>query len=391
MLIGVFVFAIVISVIVTVCLMQGYQKSVYDFAARVAANVQEHYPEAEEEIAKGILQDNGKTSEILNRYGITPNTIDLKINYTSFATLTAVLVISAIVGITIIVVMVVICYVKKEHRKIHEMIRYSEKVLDHQEALDIRDNDESDLSLLKNRIYDITVMLREKSELVEADNKKIEKLLADISHQIKTPLTSLNILNDLLYEELEPSKKEEFLNAMTKELKKVEWLIRNILNIAKIDSKTLILKKEEIQVQTLLEKCKMSFDAICELMRVSIRVKGEDPNVTMIVDEKWTSEAINNLIKNAIEHKAKTIEIHYLQTALYTQITITDDGEGIAKEDILHVFDRFYKAQNSKQDSMGLGLAFVKGIIESQNGDIRVVSKKEFGTMFVIKIYQQDI
>ena len=236
----------------------------------------------------------------------------------------------------------------------------------------------------------MTVMLKEKNFLLEQDKIKIEKMIADISHQIKTPLTSLNILTELLYEEKDIKKKEEFLDDMVKELNKIEWLVKNILNIAKIDSKTLILKREKVNVMELLNKSKTTFNAILELMNVSLVIDGKN-DVYFIVDKKWTEEAINNLIKNAIEHKAKNINITFEKNNVYTMLVIKDDGEGIEEEDLPHIFERFYKAKNSKSESMGLGLAFVNSIITNENGSIRVKSKKGKGTKFIIKIYNMDI
>lgn len=386
-----FVLVIILTCIISTYLADKYKRNLLYFSNIVINNVEENYSDSTEQIINNIFNENVKIDKsVLDKYGISQDTIDINNNMFNYTKTLNTILFIFIISLFVVIFICVIYYMVKQNKKLSKLNNYTEEVLNNNYMLDIRDNDEGNISKLKNKIYDMTVMLKEKNFLLEQDKIKIEKMIADISHQIKTPLTSLNILTELLYEEKDIKKKEEFLDDMVKELNKIEWLVKNILNIAKIDSKTLVLKREKVNVMGLLNKSKTTFNAILELMNVSLVIDGKN-DVYFVVDKKWTEEAINNLIKNAIEHKAKNINITFEKNNVYTVLVIKDDGEGIEEEDLPHIFERFYKAKNSKSESMGLGLAFVNSIITNENGSIRVKSKKGSGTKFIIKIYNMDI
>ena len=386
-----FVLVIILTCIISTYLADKYKTNLLYFSNIVINNVEENYSDSTEQIINNIFNENVKIDKsVLDKYGISQDTIDINNNMFNYTKTLNTILFIFIISLFVVIFICVIYYMVKQNKKLSKLNNYTEEVLNNNYMLDIRDNDEGNISKLKNKIYDMTVMLKEKNFLLEQDKIKIEKMIADISHQIKTPLTSLNILTELLYEEKDIKKKEEFLDDMVKELNKIEWLVKNILNIAKIDSKTLVLKREKVNVMGLLNKSKTTFNAILELMNVSLVIDGKN-DVYFVVDKKWTEEAINNLIKNAIEHKAKNINITFEKNNVYTMLVIKDDGEGIEEEDLQHIFERFYKAKNSKSESMGLGLAFVNSIITNENGSIRVKSKKGSGTKFIIKIYNMDI
>lgn len=374
---------------ITLYINKLYKKMLYDFSNVVITNIHEKCPEFEEEIIKNIFIKNLETSQnsILDKYGINEETINIKYGNMYFSNIIYILFIISIIIFLILLSFIIINYLKKQDKRIDKLSNYANQVLLGDYKLMISDNDESSLSILENKIYDMTVMLKEKSENLSEDKDKLEKLLADISHQIKTPLTSLNLLNDLLYQDLPESKKKEFLDNMQNELKKIEWLVKNLLYLAKLDAKMIEFKTEYIDIRKLINESINEFSVLAEVNNVNITVNCED-KIFVKCDEKWTKEAINNLIKNSIEHLAKNIKINVNTNYLYTQIEVIDDGEGIKKEDIKNIFKRFYKSKNSKNSSLGLGLAFVKGIVENQNGSIKVKSKENEYTKFIIKLYK---
>ena len=140
------------------------------------------------------------------------------------------------------IIFIFIIYNIKQNKKIKELDKYCKELLKGNYLLDLKEQDESNFSILKNDIYDMTIMLKEKNSILEKNSKDIERLISDISHQLKTPLTALNLINDILYKDLDSKKKEEFLDNAQKELEKINWLVKNILNIAKLDSKTIKTK-----------------------------------------------------------------------------------------------------------------------------------------------------
>ena len=390
------ILVVIISLIIFTInyIQQRYKESMYIYTNQVVSKVVEKYPEQEEAIIKDIFLngniDNTNVEDILGKYGFNKGNIDIKNN--NFNIINKIIILFSI--IFVIGILGIICiytiYIRKQNKKLKDLDKYCKEILKGNYILDLREQDESDFSILKNDIYDMTIMLKEKNILLEKNNKDIEKLIADISHQLKTPLTSLNLINDILYTDLPEEKKKEFLDSSQKELEKINWLIKTVLNIAKLDSKTLILDKKYENAYDLCLEIKNNFKAMCEVNHAKIQITS-NKNETILCDKKWTIEALNNIVKNSIEHKGKNIIISIQENNIYTKITIRDDGEGIDKKDLGHIFDRFYKAKNSKQSSLGIGLAFCKSIIRNQDGDIRVKNskKKETFTEFTIKLYKK--
>ena len=393
--IGIILIATILLIIFTIYYIQkNYRESLYLYTNKVISEITKEHPEQEEKIIEEVFLNNSIEEEniedILSKYGFNEENIDIvNDNFKSIDKLIFMFSLIFIIGILGIIGLYTI-YIRKQNQKLKKLDDYCKEILKGNYLLDLKEQDESDFSKLKNDIYDMTIMLKEKNSLLEKNNKDIEKLIADISHQLKTPLTSLNLINDILYTDLPEEKKKEFLDSSQKELEKINWLIKTVLNIAKLDSKTLILDKKNENAYHLCLEVKNNFKAMCEINQVDIEIIS-NKNETINCDKKWTIEAMNNIVKNAIEHGAKTITIKLEENAMYTKITIRDNGEGIDKEDLGHIFDRFYKAKNSKESSLGIGLAFCKSIIRNQDGDIRVKSSKkeeDSWTEFMIKLYK---
>ena len=274
------------------------------------------------------------------------------------------------------------------YQEISILSSYSRKILNNTDPYDIRDNDEGSISILKNDIYKLTVMLNESRKKEQGDKEYLAQSIAEISHQLKTPLTSMQVMIELLKGELPESKKQEFLLSIEKQLERLNWITSALLKISKLDANTANLVKNKVRVSELVDKAIEPLAVIIELKKQSVIIKGSD-QVWFAGDFNWSAEAITNILKNCVEHTQTggTITISFKQTPLYTQISISDNGPGIAREDRPYVFKRFYKGRNSKSDSVGIGLAMSKAIIESQNGYIAVRSITNGGTDFIIKFY----
>ncbi|WP_106767556.1 sensor histidine kinase [Paenibacillus faecalis] len=281
----------------------------------------------------------------------------------------------------------------KRYRDIKKLSDYLASVYSGQPTLDIRDNKEGELSILKNDIYKVTLTLYEQSMYLKKDKLYLAETLSNISHQLKTPLTSMFVMADLLNNpNLPPEKREEFLGNIINQLKRIEWLVTSLLKLSKIDVQSVTFKKELVSVKKLIDKA-------LEPLLIPIELKDQllsiscNENLMVTVDENWTVEAILNVIKNGIEHTpvGGRITITCEETPLYTQIIITDSGKGIGPEDSPYIFERFYKGRNAGPDSVGIGLAMSKTILQSQSADIFMESEFGVGTTFTIKFFKQIV
>lgn len=247
-------------------------------------------------------------------------------------------------------------------------------------------NQEGQIGLLKTELLKMTNILKEKVELLSKEKIFLNDTISDISHQLKTPMTSLIILNDLMYDDLAQEIKIEFLEKIKSQLNRMEWLIKSMLKLSKVEAKVINFKNEKVDV---LEMIKMSIQPSLipiELKNIKVNING-DNDAVFLGDMNWSIEALVNIIKNCVEHTFSngSLNISYEENSLYTEIVIKDSGEGIDKKDLPHIFKRFYKGKSSsKEDSVGIGLAMAKSIIEGQNGDIYVKSEKNKGTQFNI-------
>lgn len=383
------VIIIVSSILIANKIDSEYSNYMYDISARVMLGTDNNI-ETQVNIINKLYDENlsrdeiknGK--EILKKYGI--ENANLSENQKVFNRKIAITICSILGFLEFIIIIVFLIYNKKQKEKWSNLYKYCMDVLNGAKAIELTDEDEGIEGQVKDSIYDVTTLLKKANEELEKNNRETQKLIADISHQIKTPLTSLNMINDILYDGSIPEeKKKEFLDNMHYELDKIYWLVKTLLDISKLDSKTIVLKKSKINLYDMILSIKEQFKVMLDSSNTEFKIN-IDKKATILCDEKWTKEAIDNLIKNAIEHGAKQITVNGTYNKLYTHLEIIDNGDGIDEKDINHIFERFYKAKNSRSESLGLGLAFTKSIIQNQDGTIKVISKKREGTKFIIEI-----
>lgn len=279
-------------------------------------------------------------------------------------------------------------FLHRYFKKINEIEDYMNQVLNGDYTLNIKDYDEGDISNLKNSVYKMTIKLKEQSDLLLQDKIYLEETLEDISHQIKTPLTSMYMITDILSGDVDKKTKKEFLNKNHHQLERLEWLITSLLKMSRLDSGSVKLKKEKVKILELINKAVEPIQVMIELKNIDIQYHLVNKEIE--IDKNWTSEAILNIIKNGCEHTKNRLIISSYVNPLYTSICIEDNGEGISNTDLPHIFERFYKGNHNK-DSIGIGLNMSKKIIGMQNGEIEVETKKGQGTKFIIKFYNKVV
>jgi Signal transduction histidine kinase len=285
-----------------------------------------------------------------------------------------------------------IYYTIRRYRELNKLTAYLRQLSSGDYSLDIRDNTEGELSILKNEIYKVTLILSKQAELLKTEKEQLADAISDISHQLKTPLTSMMVMTDLLNNEnIIPEKRKEFTRNLELQLKRMEWLLSSLLKLSKIDAGTVKFKKEQVKIATLIQQAMKPLLIPMELKEQKLTIRGEE-SVSFLGDINWTTEAVINILKNCIEHTqiSGEITIYYNENPIYTEIIISDNGSGIEKEDLPFVFKRFYKGKNAGEDSVGIGLAMADSIISGQGGNISVISKKQQGTSFHIKLYKQQ-
>ncbi|WP_019537057.1 sensor histidine kinase [Paenibacillus ginsengihumi] len=284
-------------------------------------------------------------------------------------------------------------FTHRRYREIARLSGYLRRISGGDYSLDVRDNEEGELSILKSEIYKVTLRLSEQRSQLQRDKIRLTDAISDISHQLKTPLTSMLMMADLLSDAGLPSaKRAEFTRNLRVQLERIEWLVTSLLKLSKIDAGTVQFKREPLPVGRLIQAALQAVLIPMDVKQQSVSVEGDD-SVSFLGDFNWTAEAVINILKNSVEHTPEggTMAISYSENALFTEIVIADNGPGIPKEDLPYIFNRFYKGKNASEDSVGIGLAMAHSIITSQGGTIEVQSAKGEGTRFRIKFYKQVV
>ena len=360
--------------------------------AQIISEIKENYPEVDTNKIIEILNkddaNNTEGKELLKRYGMYSNeensilTIKNQMN-NNIKTNVALAVI-----INLVWIIIAILYIKSRNKKLNEIKKYINEINNRNYELKIEDNSEDELSNLKNELYKITVMLKEEAEKSKQDKESLKVSVQDISHQLKTPITSISIMLDNLKDnpKMDEKTRQRFIFEIDKQIENISFLIISLLKFSRLEAGVEDFIKEKINVKELISACLKRLEIPIEIKNQNIVIKGKEDSY-FIGDYKWQEEAITNIIKNCIEHtdENKNIYINYEENNLYTKIQIIDEGNGIDKEDIKHIFERFYKGKDSSENSIGIGLALAKTIIEKDNGSISCKSEKGKGTEFIIK------
>lgn len=388
------IITIIFSVFVAISNIYEYKEYTQNFNKKMASIIeliQSKYPEiSTDEIVEIVNSKEIPQNNLLKKYGIDleKKTIILENNKTNNKFMK--IEVSIIFIGSIILLLIFILYERNQDKEIDEITKYLEAINNKNYTLKIDENSEEELSILKNELYKVTVMLRENASNSLKDKINLKTALEDISHQLKTPLTSILIILDNLIDnpEMDYQTRVEFLHDLKRESIRIQSLIQSILKLSKFDSNTVQFIKQDIYLKQIVDEAIKNTESLADLKNIKINVEG-NKKVKLNCDLLWQTEAVTNILKNCIEHSSENtkIDIKYNNNSVYSYITITDYGEGISKEDIPHIFERFYRGKNSANESIGIGLSLSKTIIESNNGIISVESNSD-KTTFIIKYFK---
>lgn len=368
-----------------------YTKNFNNKISAIINVIKKDYPKiTDKEIIKIINNDTLKTNDFFNKYGIDVNNKSILIkndrDYYKFLAIN-------LSFLTITVVILLIIYIRYNYKKekdIKDIIKCIEQINKKNYEIQIDSISEDELSILKNEIYKTTIMLKEAAENSSKDKLNLKKSLEDISHQLKTPLTSILVMLDNIIEDsnMEEKIRNDFIVDIKRNVLNINFLVQSLLKLSKFDANAIHFVKQENDLKTIIEESIKNVSTLCDLRNINIKLNIKE-NSKIICDDKWQIEALTNIIKNAIEHSKNNsnIIINIKNNNVYSMIEVIDFGEGIAKKDIKHIFERFYRCKNTKTDSIGIGLALAKTIIEEDKGTISVESNK-LETKFIIKYYK---
>ena len=360
-----------------------YTKNYNDKINSIISNIKNKYPNIEESDIIEIINNEEDSEDILSKYGIDSITKNDKVN-------NKVRIISLIIIITfdLLIILIFYLYDKNKSKKIKEITKMISKINNRQFDIDINDFNEGELSILKNEISKTTIMLRQVADNSVKDKLNLKDSLGDISHQLKTPLTSITIMIDNILDspDMDEKTRKKFLINIKREILNINFLVMSLLKLSKFDANVVKFNKESVYLKDIIIESIKNVSMIKELKNITIKVSGDD-NIKLLCDFKWQVESITNILKNSIEHTSEygTVEVNYSENKLYTRILIKDNGKGIDSDDLPHIFDRFYKGENGSDDSFGIGLSLSKTIIEKEGGSITVKSTPNIGTIFTIK------
>ncbi len=387
----VFICLFVMFLILNIYEYKTYTKNFNNKISAIVTLVKDKYPEiTDKEIIKIINSNKQSDDSFFLKYGID---IDNKAvllendkNYHTFLLINMSFLIITIASLCILYFR----YNYKRKNDIKDIIKYIEQINRRNYELEIDTISEDELSILKNEIYKTAVMLKEAALNSNKDKLNLKKSLEDISHQLKTPLTSILVLLDNLIDEpdMDSSIRNDFIIDIKRNVININFLVQALLKLSKFDANTVYFIKKENDLEMIVKEAIKNVSTLCDLRNINIKLNTLE-NAKVVCDAKWQIEAITNIIKNAIEHSKdnSSIIINIDNNRVYSKIEVIDFGDGISKRDIKHIFERFYKGANATSNSIGIGLALAKTIIEEDKGTIAVESN-ESNTKFTIKYFK---
>ena len=385
------IMTVICGVVCSVSLAKIREESFRSQIGLVAA-VREKYPDlSDKEIIDSISSptDTAETERMLRSYSITKSDWLALPNEEN----TAELIISGAVLCLLtggIVFVILLFYDRRQKKLTAELTDYLSRLNSGKYDMDISSNGEDSFSRLKNEIYRTTVRLREQSERSRQDKINLKNSISDISHQIKTPLTSISVMLDRISNDRDMSNdiKRKLLTDVKHSSNYIISLVQSLLTLSRLDADSITMKHEDVSVGELLGMCRERTEILAELGEVTVKVQ-DCGNISLKCDKKWMSEAITNILKNCIEHTPSGgyVTVSASQNKLFTEITVRDTGNGIPKNELPHIFERFYNGSCSDENSVGIGLSLAKTIIEKNNGYISVKSNVNEGSCFSLKIF----
>ncbi len=279
------------------------------------------------------------------------------------------------------------------YRKIADMSHEIDRVLHGQSNLSLERFSEGELAALQTEIGKLTTRLSRQARRLEQDKVFLSDSLADISHQLKTPLTSMRLTVTMLAEpNLTDARREELTRELAMSIGRIQWLVSALLMLSRLDAGTVQLRRDSVGVPELIKESSEPLRISMELRDQSFTVRVPE-GTTLTGDLYWTAEAFGNILKNAMEHTPPggEITVEAQENALFTEIKVWDTGAGFDERDIPHLFERYYRGRNASSQSVGIGLALARTIITHEGGTVKAGNRRDGGAMFTVRFYKSAV
>ena len=275
-------------------------------------------------------------------------------------------------------------------KQIRQLTDYITKVQDHASLPEIAEFTEGSIGILQSEIYKVVTILREQYSSEHRQKKYMSDMMSDISHQFKTPLTAISLMTELLMQpDVSEEQRLEYAGKIDSQINKMTWLIKNLLTLSQLEAGVLEMKYSKVKLKDMMDDISDSLSVMAEVAEVELECSIPEA-IEIKADKHWFREALSNIIKNCIEHAAAGgyVKVSATQNNISMTLVIKDNGKGIDKEHLPHIFERFYKAGNSSPNSVGIGLAMAKQIINSHGGRIEAESEPGKGARFTIVLFE---
>ena len=298
----------------------------------------------------------------------------------------------SVLAVSIFLIVSFFIFTKKRYNRLNALSETIDKILHGNDTINIKSFGEGELSILESDVQKMLVRLRDQKDKLEKDRTFLADSIADISHQLRTPLTSINLILSLIEaSDTTKERREELLRELSKLITKTEYLVSVLLKISKIDAGTVQFEKKETDLNAIIKKSAEPLLIPMDIKNQRLSINADD--ISLNCDSAWCIEAFGNILKNCTEHTPENGEITVTatNTPIFTEIIITDTGSGFNEEDIPHIFERFYKGRNSSKESFGIGLNLAKMIITAHNGTVKAENSQSGGAEFIIRFYKQIV
>lgn len=385
------IFVVGLTLLLTTTQYRAYVSQYNKAISGIIHTIRESYPEVTDGEIMDILNAPGTAENaFFSKYGIDADkeaaVLEMEREHSRFLWTN----VAVVTGMGVLLLGLLLFAYKRQQKMIRKMATYLQNINCGNYKFDMEDATEGEMAMLESEIYKTTIMLKESADHSLTEKQKLKDALSDISHQLKTPLTSLNINLDNLKDN--PSM-EEFtrtkLIAMAKrDTAKINQMVQQLLTLSKLDANAITFKKETVSLNEIVQEAMLNVEALCDLKGIPVRTRGMENPACIICDRDWEIQAVTNILKNGIEHAKSQVTVQLENYELYKEIIIENDGDPIGELQRRNIFNRFYSGENTASDSVGIGLSIANAVIRNDGGYITVESEEtipDSGVRFIIK------